>query len=345
MSALQTAVIAPMPLTHLAALTTRHGIHEHADRRAPRTEHGYCTDDVARALTAVVREPERSAETDRLAGIYLAFLEKAVTRSGSVHNRMTADGVWSDEPSTGDWWGRAVAGLGATVRYAGDIGLRSRALRTFLRAAARSSADVRASAFAAVGAADVLRALPGTTAARMLLRDCLTRIPRPAAGASPGWPEPSLRYANAALCDALIAGGDALDDEATREDGLRMLDALLDIETAVAGHLSVTGSAGRVQGERGPLWDQQPIEPAALSDACARALAVTGDRRWARQVLRAWAWFEGDNDSGMTMLDAVGGAGYDGLQPDGRNENCGAESTIAAIRANQNARIARRWLS
>ena len=32
--------------------------------------------------------------------------------------------------------------------------------------------------------------------------------------------------------------------------------------------------------ERAPMFDQQPIEAAAMADACARALAVTGDDRW-----------------------------------------------------------------
>ncbi|WP_241797179.1 hypothetical protein [Microbacterium sp. C5A9] len=45
------------------------------------------------------------------------------------------------------------------------------------------------------------------------------------------------------------------------------------------------------------------------------------------------------------MFDEATGAGFDGLVPGGRNENCGAESTIAALRTNQNARVAARWVS
>ncbi|WP_241797180.1 glycosyltransferase [Microbacterium sp. C5A9] len=278
MSAVEAPAIAPLSVEHLAALTTSNGVHEHALLREPRLEHGYCTDDAARALTAVVREPVHSPGLALLASAYLDLLESAVSASGAVRNRRTEAGEWTDEPSTGDWWGRAIGGLGATARYSPDPGHRSRALRAFLRAAARSSADVRASAFAAVGAADVLVALPDATAARMLLIDCLARIPRVADGGS-GWPETTLRYANGALCEALIAGGDALGRHETRDEGLRMLAGLIAVETSPHGHLSVTGSSGRSAGEAGPLWDQQPIEPAAIADACARALDVTGDRR------------------------------------------------------------------
>lgn len=344
MRTVQAPAIAPMAFAHLVAMTTPLGLHEHAEFQRPRAEHGYCTDDVARALTVVVHESLRSPELDELESVYLGFLERAVSARGVVHNRMSASGVWTDEPTTDDWWGRAIAGLGAAVRYSRDAGHRARALRAFLRASAQSSIDVRASAFAAVGAADVLQARPDATAARMLLIQCLSRIPRVDDGGR-GWPEPMLRYANAALCDALIMGGYVLGWHATAADGLRMLEGLLRIETDPRGHLSVTGSSGRASGAVGPQWDQQPIEPAAIADACAHALEVTGDHRWAGEVLRAWAWFEGENDNGIPMFDAIVGGGYDGLVPGGRNENCGAESTLAAIRTNQNARMAGRWIS
>ena len=74
-----------------------------------------------------------------------------------------------------------------------------------------------------------------------------------------------------------------------------------------------------------------------LAEACARAHEVTGEARWARVVDLAAAWFLGDNDSGAVMLDPVTGAGFDGLTPRGRNENRGAESTLAAMSTLQQA--------
>ncbi len=52
----------------------------------------------------------------------------------------------------------------------------------------------------------------------------------------------------------------------------------------------------------------------------------------------AVGWFLGDNDSEIPMYDVGNGAGYDGLEPFGRNDNRGAESTIAAISTLQQAR-------
>jgi hypothetical protein len=52
----------------------------------------------------------------------------------------------------------------------------------------------------------------------------------------------------------------------------------------------------------------------------------------------AWAWFRGDNDSEISMVDTETGAGFDGLEASGRNENRGAESTLAALSTWQQAR-------
>ena len=47
-----------------------------------------------------------------------------------------------------------------------------------------------------------------------------------------------------------------------------MLTFLLDTEVR-DGHLSVTPVGGRGRGDAGPGFDQQPIEVAAIADACA----------------------------------------------------------------------------
>lgn len=321
---------------HLVRLSTDIGVFEHALRDAPRIEHGYCVDDVARALTVVVREPEQTPELAALTETYLRFLESAVAPDGRVHNRMDAGGRWSDAPTVGDWWGRAAGALGFAAAHASQPFHRTRATYAFLRVAQQRSPDVRASAFAVLGAADVLSARPDADAARALLDTAVANIPT---APSPGWdwPEARLRYANATLCEALIAGGSALDRVDLLDRGLAMLAFLLRVERGVAG-LSLTGSGGRGPDEPGPLWDQQAIEAAALADACARAFDVTLDPRWRDGVTSAWAWFLGDNDAGVPMYDPASGAGYDGLEPGGRNDNRGAESTLAALSTLQHAR-------
>jgi hypothetical protein len=84
-------------------------------------------------------------------------------------------------------------------------------------------------------------------------------------------------------------------------------------------------------GEARPAFDQQPIEVAALADACQRAAAVTGDSSWLAGVEMAVAWFLGDNDTKIPLLDERTGGGCDGLGRTSRSRNQGAESTLAMI--------------
>jgi len=191
-------------------------------------------------------------------------------------------------------------------------------------------------AFATVGAADVLSADPDDLCARALVLDGVSSIASPADESWP-WPEPRLRYANASLPEALLAGGAVTDSHRVVARGLSMLRFLVDVETD-RGHLSVTGTDGRGPAQRSPQFDQQPIEVAAIADACARAYDLTGDSSWRDGVASAWAWFAGDNDAATAMFDPGPGAGFDGLEADGRNQNRGAESTLAALSTYQQAR-------
>ena len=323
------------PYEHLRALTDHNGIFEHARLATPRLEHGYCTDDVARALIVVARERQQTVGLRKLAAIYLRFLESAVRSDGLAHNRMSADGEWSDDPAMGDWWGRLLWALGTIAAQRGDPWTRARALRTFRIAARERSTSLRTLAFAALGAAEIVRVRADDHIARTLLREFIAAMP---ALPDPNWlwPERRLSYANASIAEALIAAGSAVDDADAAALGLRMLDFLLSVETSDE-RFSVTGAAGRGPGEAGPSFDQQPLELAALADACATAHAVTGDPVWLPPIALAWRWFTGLNDSGTVMFDEQTGAGFDGLERDGRNENCGAESTLAALSTYQQA--------
>jgi hypothetical protein len=326
----------PPSYDHFVALMDEHGMFEHALFDVPRRGDGYCVDDVARALIVLVREPDQTPELAAHAETCLAFLEDAVDVDGRVHNRMAAGGGWTDDPALGDWWGRALWALGVTAARAPREAARSRALSAFRRAASARSPHGRAMAFATLGAAGVLSAHPDDLAAHALLLDGVSTIAIP--DDDPwAWPEPRLRYANAVLPDALLAAGTALDSPRLVSHGLAMLRFLVGVETA-GGHLSVTGTGGRGPAQTEAQFDQQPIEVAAIADACARAFDITDDPSWRDTVAMAWAWFMGDNDASTPMVDLRSGAGFDGLETDGRNENRGAESTLAALSTYQQAR-------
>jgi hypothetical protein len=331
-----TAAAPPPNFDHLLHLTDRRGTYEHACFAEPRPEHGYCTDDMARVLVVATREPDADGLVNGLAGIAVRFLNEAQAYSGACRNRMDRNGRWNDEPTTDDHWGRCIWGLG-TAAARSDVSLvRKLAVIQFERAAQARSTAPRAMAYAALGAAELLAVDPEHPAARKLITDYAASLAAPNGDSSWPWPEPRLAYANAVLAEAMIAAGVALDDMALQQRGLELLGWLLDYETA-DGHLSPTPVAGSEPGDVRPAFDQQPIEVAALADACARAAAVDPAATWPDGVAAAAAWFTGANDAGQVMWDPETGGGFDGLLADGVNQNQGAESTLALISTLQHA--------
>lgn len=319
---------------HLVAMSDQRGLFEHADGTEPRLEHGYCTDDNARLLVVTSRVPD-VGDAHLLSRLALHFVRGAQDTDGRCRNRMDRDGRWTDEATTEDCWGRALWGFGVAAAHHSNPAIRRWALRSFDKSVRQRSPWVRAMCFASLGAAEVAAADPQHGAARALLSDTLDMI-TPQPDARWAWPEPTLRYSNAAVAEAVIAAGDVLDRPDDLQRGLAMLSWLRAIETH-DGHLSVTGANGRAPGELGPQFDQQPIEVAAMADACFRAHAVTGDPEWIDGITAAVDWFEGANDAGLVMHDASSGGGYDGLHSDRVNLNQGAESTLAFLSAQQRA--------
>lgn len=315
---------------HVISLTDDRGILEHAKGPRPRYGHGYCTDDNARLLIVAARDNGRNFATTALTRIALRFVTDSQHHDGAVKNRMSFERTWLDEPTLNDCWGRAVWALGTAAARLHDGAMREGARTAFEASAVNRTGLLRPMCFAALGAAEILAHDRWDGTARSLMRDAADLIGRPAPDSSWPWPEPRLTYANAAIAEALIAAGDSLHDRRTLDDGLDLLEWLLETETH-GGHLSVTPTGGRGPGDPKPAFDQQPIEVAALADACARAHRVTGHARWRSGVQQAVAWFLGDNDTGLPMIDTETHGGFDGLEEHSVNLNQGAESTLAML--------------
>ncbi len=322
---------------HLRRMTDRRGVWEHALFTTPRTEHGYCTDDNARALIVMCRTPTPSPD---LARIYLNFVREAQLTEGGFHNRRSAAGLWTDAIGSDDSQGRAIWAAGVASRLGPEPWMRDLGLEIFDNQQQFASPSPRANAFALLGAAEVLTTSHDNVGARRLLEQCASHIRVPDDARWP-WPEVRLAYDNARLPEALLAAGPLLADGELIDTGLRLLEWLVDVETT-DGHFSFTPVRGWEPGEPRPGFDQQPVEAAAMADACFRAWVLTGDAQWRTLVERAARWFVGANDADLSIYDPQTGGCGDGLGPDHINQNRGAESTLAALSALERADRVRR---
>lgn len=329
---------APEPdFGHLTQMSDQRGTFEHARFTQPRPGHGYCSDDMARVLVVSTREPRRTRAVRDLTTLSLRFVLDTLDVHGRCRNRMNRRGAWEDSPDVNDSWGRIIWGLGTAASHSDERLIRHSATKGLERAMRQRSPWPRAMAFAALGAAEVLSVDPDNMSARALLSDAADAVTGPGQSAAWPWPEARLTYANATLAEAIIVAGSALGRPELLRHGLELLEWLLWRETE-QGHLSVTPDGGSGPDDRGPGFDQQPIEAAALADACARAVAVDGNQRWTDGITAAANWFLGDNDSGALMWDPTTGGAFDGLERNGANLNEGTESTLALLSTLQHAR-------
>jgi hypothetical protein len=320
---------------HLQRLTDNIGLLQHADGVVPLHADGYSVDDVARGLLVVCREPAPSAELVALGRRYLYFLAQAQAPGGEFRSHLDYDRQWRSQPGTEDGWGCALWALGTAAVRGPTMGIREESFNRFCRGAQVSSPSAHAMAFAALGAAEILDARPGHHAALALLYRARAAIGDPAADAG----RPRLSYVNAAIAEAVIVSGAYLGEDRLLRSGLHMLAWLLSAET-LDGHLSVVSPQewppGRGQQRLAP--DQRPAEVAAIADACMRAAAVTADDTWLAGVRMCVAWFLGDNDVKVPLLDERTGGCSDALTSAGRSRNQGAESTAAMIAVLQHGR-------
>jgi hypothetical protein len=146
------------------------------------------------------------------------------------------------------------------------------------------------------------------------------------------WFEDELAYDNARLPQALILTGRATGDASMVAQGLGSLRWLMGLQTAGSGFFRPVGTEGFGRSRQLPeRFDQQPVDAAATISACLAAFDATQDRDWADDARRAFQWFLGANDLGVSLIDEKTGACSDGLHRDRRNENNGAESVLSYL--------------
>lgn len=314
---------------HLVAMSDGRGMFEHARFNLPRREHGYCVDDVARALILLERSQRWSPKILSLRDTYFKFLADAQMHDGRVINRCDEFGVWRGEPEIADHWGRALWAFGTVAHRSGNKYLAELAFERFAVSAHRRTTYTRSLVYASLGASEILRVQPDNVQARALLHDSVDVI-MPTANKEWPWPESRLTYSNGAIPEVLMLAGFHLDRPELVTKGMELLRWLLRIESS-GNRFSVTPTTGWTLDQKRPSFDQQPIEVAALVDACATAHDLSADPYWLSYISQGAHWFAGHNDSSTPMFDAFTGAGFDGLTSTGRNENQGAESTLAYL--------------
>ncbi len=338
---MEPVILPSLNLNHLHRLTDSRGILQHAIFSIPRFQHGYSTDDNARALIAAVRLGRISEHHNlaiSLSTTYLAALWYAYNaKTKRFRNEMTYDGQWLSETGSDDCHGRSMWALGEVLgksKSREHLGMAGTLFEMGLPACSKMSSP-RAIAFILLGINEYLKTFSGDQVVLDVREDLARKL---VLGYEQyhdkDWPwfEPIVAYCNAKLPHALLLTGSLLGDEHMIQIGLESLSWLTSIQTAHDGHYFPIGSNGFYpkDGSRA-RFDQQPIEAYTTLTATIEAYNITGDEDWLTEARRAFQWFLGRNDLNLSVYNPRTGGCHDGLEPEGVNQNEGAESTLAFL--------------
>jgi glycosyltransferase involved in cell wall biosynthesis len=333
-----TSVLPDIRLEHFLSLCDSTGLLQHGIYTLPDRLHGYCLDDNARALLLAcsLGGPGEPRLPEGLSTRFAAFIHHAWNPdSGRFRNFMSYDRRWLEDMGSEDSHGRALWALGECARTDRDLARRMWAGSLFRHAlpAAEAFTSPRAWAFTLLGLDAWCQASGSASDAprlREILAERLASAFRATGTADWAWFEDVLAYDNARLPQALIQTGMTSGTRRYVEAGIRTLEWLMAQQTAPAGHFRPVGtdSFGNIRQSPRP-FDQQPVEAAATISACLAALRADGNAVWRERAMVALRWFQGDNDLGVSLIDDRTGGCADGLHPDRRNENMGAESVLS----------------
>jgi glycosyltransferase involved in cell wall biosynthesis len=326
-------------LSHLLNLTDDTGIFQHSKYSIPNRRYGYTTDDNARAAIVTLKIWSLFKDDCAIPMLlkYLSFLSHSYDPAKEkVRNELSFDRRWLKSKASEDSHGRLVWALGNVIFYAPRDEISHFAVELMhncLRKVASFSSP-RAWAFSILGLIKYLNKFPGDKNAQNLNSEMASRLLTLFEDNSLDnwiWGEDIVSYENARLPQALLQEGRITGNRKMKEWGLNALKWLIDIQTdRDSGYLSVIGNNGWLKrnGKKAE-FDQQPVEVAALIDACYEAYLSTDDEFFLDKINWAFRWFLGQNVMEVSLYDPKTGGCKDGLLPSGVNKNEGSESLLS----------------
>ena len=324
-------------LDHLKKLTDDTGLYQHAKFTIPNREYGYCTDDNARAVIAMIKYYNQYPEPQalQLLDIYLSFMIHSQNSDGSVKNLMNFDRTWvADEPAN-DAFGRVLWAFGTITAKPPTPAYLSIVKDCFDKSVGHVLKQLpKGMAYSILGMSDYLKQFPGASDIKRQLEiaaDGLVAQYKENHYSDWQWFEDVLTYDNAVLPHALFVASMTFDNKKYLEVAEKTTEFLLS-NTFNGEHFSFVGCNGWYErGGTRATFDQQPIEAASTVLMLRAAYEATQNDRFLTLQRKAFDWFLGQNDLHIALYDFRTKGCSDALMHDGVNINQGAESTLSFL--------------
>lgn len=340
----------PIKLNHLNKLTDNFGIFQFANLEDPDPVWGYTLDDNARALVVAIwhHRISKNRMTERLAKVYLEFIERAIKKNGNFNNYFDVnyqaqDKINNDE-NLEDAYSRTIWALAELEVSEMSESLKEKAKNILekqinkikiVKSPRSASFLIKALSLSyqkvfvegdEVGADKIKNRL-------IEYADFLLDLFNRSSNENWQWFEEKLTYSNAVLSEAMLLAYKITGNYLYFKAGKSSLDFLL--EQSFHGDICVpVGQSGWYKkGELKHVYDQQPEEVSALVLALATMFDLCGDYFYQTKMIQSFNWFLGNNILNQVMYSHLSGGCYDGLREREVNLNQGAESTISYLLA------------
>jgi glycosyltransferase involved in cell wall biosynthesis len=324
-------------LDYLKRLTDSTGLFQHAKLTIPNRDHGYTTDDNARAVIAMTYYYSQYPQSDALMLLdtYLAFVLHSQTSNGTVRNFMNFDRSWQRGEPASSALGRVLWALGTLMAKPPAPSYLSIIKDCFDKSVQHVGRQYpRGMAYAILGMSDYLKQFPGASDIKRQMEIAADELVLQYQESSlPDWQwfEDILTYDNAVLPHALFVSGMTFNNKKYLETARKACEFLLD-NTFNGEHFSFVGCNGWYErGRKKASFDQQPIEAASTVMMLRAAYDATKDKRFLSLQRKAFDWFLGANDLYIPLYNFRTKGCYDALTQDGVNVNQGAESVLSFL--------------
>ncbi|WP_265446741.1 glycosyltransferase [Acetivibrio straminisolvens] len=319
---------------HIFRMTDDTGMLQHSKYSLPDPNHGYTTDDNARALIMALMLYKRYGKKKYIDLVYRysSFLINAQNEKGKFKNFMGYDRRWLEDEGSDDCFGRCLWALGFALSC--DFtpkGIRHALLEIFNKAMPHADklTYLRGKAYSAIGLSFF-----DNNDSKELVYNIAQSLCRQYDEHKDGewkWFENIVAYCNNVLPWSLLAAYKVTGEKRFLETAEESLDFLGKI-TFKDGYFKPVGcngwlKKGKIQAE----FDEQPVEACEAVLTYLEAFELTGKTKYFEKAKICNSWYEGMNSKGIRLIDNETGGCYDGLTEQGVNLNMGAESLVSYI--------------
>jgi len=334
--AVKSSLLSPINLSHLKKITDKFGLIQFTQIDKPNKRFGYTVDDNARALVlmnmlALHQYPNRSL-VDRLSGIYLNLVQFCQADNINFVNYVSSKKkftILNQKEDSESWYARALWGLSFTFYsqvlpqplISQTLSLWNKSLPSSKKILSPHAQIIMIRSLFYGSRPDLIKPYA----------ESLVKQYKKSSDSNWNWFETCLTYDSGSFVEAMFLAYQATSKKEYLNIAIKSLDFLIGVCFWEEVYVPIGQKNWYFKNKDRSIFDQQPEDTLAMIMALSKAYQVTSLPRYRDLAIKAYSWFLGNNILGVPLYNSKNGGCFDGLNPQGVNQNQGAESQLSYL--------------